>query len=99
MTNEEALETLENLVPHCDFADSEVLYPEEIEALNIAIKALAKHDYFIEKINRESYIRGYNKAMSNILLAYDKSDYPEESNYYIYQELNKWEKEGVPNEQ
>lgn len=99
MNNEEAINNL-NMIRiafiMCTTKEQEELIDD---TFNIAIKALAKHEYFIDKINRESYIRGYNKAMSNILLAYDKSDYPEESNYYVYQELNKWEEEGVPNEQ
>ena len=105
MTNGEAIRQLENLRAHCaDMVnktcdDAFNPWTRDVEALNKAIKELAKHDYFIEKINRESYIRGYNKAMTNILLAYNKSEYPEYTEDYIYQELNKWEKEGVPNEQ
>lgn len=94
MTNEEAI-----TYANCLKNNYTINFEDMADFCDMAIKALAKHDYFIEKINRESYIRGYNKAMSNILLAYDKSDYPEESNYYVYQELNKWEKEGVSNEQ
>lgn len=94
MTNEEAI-----TYANCLKNNYTINFEDMTDFCDMAIKALAKHDYFIEKINRESYIRGYNKAMSNILLAYDKSDYPEESNYYVYQELNKWEKEGVSNEQ
>lgn len=102
MNNEEALDQLENLRAHCSdmarstFTGGEVMWTKDIEAIDIAIKALAKHDYFIEKIHRESYIRGYNKAMSIILQAFNKSEYPEYTEDDIYQELNKWEKEGEP---
>lgn len=105
MTNEEAREQIENLREHCSnmlrstFTDGEDIWGKDLEALDLAIKALAKHDYFIETINRESYIRGYNKAMSIILQAYNISEYPEYTEDDIYQELNKWQKEGVPNEQ